>query len=74
MCRRNLKMNRGIHWCDWRAMCFLKTLGGIGFRDLTKFNIVLLAKQGWKLITNPLSLFAHVFQAKYLPTNRFYER
>lgn len=48
-----------------------KAHGGLGFRDLAKFNISLLAKQGWKLITNPNCLLARVMQAKYYPNSEF---
>lgn len=52
-------------------MCIPKTRGGIGFRDFTKFNLALLAKQGWKLITNPSSLLVRVYKAKYYSQNDF---
>lgn len=44
---------------------------GIGFQDLVKFNIALLAKQGWKLIDHPSSLIAHILKAKYFSNSDF---
>ncbi|KAK5835012.1 hypothetical protein PVK06_010694 [Gossypium arboreum] len=35
---------RGIHWCPWSQLCELKDDGGLGYRNLTKFNLALLAK------------------------------
>lgn len=37
---------RGIHWCCWARLSQLKEDSGMGFRDLAKFNVALLAKQG----------------------------
>ena len=31
---------------------FSKAAGGLGFRKLYEFNLALLSKQGWKLITD----------------------
>jgi hypothetical protein len=42
-----------------------KSQGGLGFRDLHIFNRALLAKQLWRLHSNPQSLVARIFQAKY---------
>jgi hypothetical protein len=39
----------------------------MGFRDLHAFNLAMLAKQTWRLITNPDSLCAQVPRAKYYP-------
>jgi hypothetical protein len=47
-----------IHWVNWRKMCTHKKLGGMGFRNLRAFNEAFLAKQGWRLITDPSSLVA----------------
>ncbi|KAA3463976.1 reverse transcriptase [Gossypium australe] len=52
-------------------MCIPKAKGGLGFKDLSKFNLALLAKQGWKLIMQPDCLFARVMKAKYFPTGDF---
>ncbi|KAG8483281.1 hypothetical protein CXB51_022345 [Gossypium anomalum] len=48
-----------------------KEEGGMGFRDLAKFNIVLLAKQGWRLMENPSSLLTHLLRAKYYSGSNF---
>lgn len=34
----------GIHWCPWSQLCELKDDGGLGYRNLAKFNLALLAK------------------------------
>ena len=39
----------------------------MGFKDLSLFNDVLLAKQTWCLLHDKSSLFYHVFKAKYFP-------
>ncbi|MCI21998.1 ribonuclease H protein, partial [Trifolium medium] len=43
----------------------------MGFRDLRAFNEALLAKQGWRIITEPNSLMANTLKAKYFPHNNF---
>ncbi|KAK9924950.1 hypothetical protein M0R45_033291 [Rubus argutus] len=45
----------------------------MGFRNLAPFNHSLLAKQGWRLITQPDSLVARVFKARYHPNSSFLE-
>ncbi|GMI81993.1 hypothetical protein HRI_001868600 [Hibiscus trionum] len=65
------KDQRGIHWCLWSDLCHLKENGGLGFRDMAKFNIALLAKQEWRLVSNPSSLVARLLRAKYFPTSDF---
>ncbi|XP_050207383.1 uncharacterized protein LOC126656807 [Mercurialis annua] len=62
---------RKLHWVSWNKMCQAKGVGGIGFRDLEAFNLALLAKQGWKLLTQPDSLISKVFKGKYYPTGSF---
>jgi hypothetical protein len=51
--------HKKIHWVNWRKMCTHKKLGGMGFRNLRAFNEAFLAKQGWRLITDPSSLVAN---------------
>ncbi|KAL6564457.1 hypothetical protein OROMI_015907 [Orobanche minor] len=61
----------GIHWKAWDRLCIPKKFGGMGFRKLHYFNIALLAKQGWRLLTNPNSLVARVYKACYYPDSSF---
>ncbi|MCI01564.1 ribonuclease H protein [Trifolium medium] len=48
-------------------LCRAKKEGGLGFRTFKAFNEAILAKQGWRLITNPHSLLAQTLKAKYYP-------
>jgi len=47
-----------------------KSMGGMGFRDMRAFNQALLAKQAWRLIDTPDSLFARLLKAKYYPSGQ----
>lgn len=44
----------------------------MGFRIIKNFNLVLLAKQGWRLIQNPSSLTVKVLKATYFPQRDFF--
>ena len=61
------KENKKMHWYAWWKLCFPKREGGMGFRDLYSFNLTMLAKQCWRLTTNPESLCARILKAKYYP-------
>jgi hypothetical protein len=64
---------RKIHWVNWKKICKNKDQGGLGFRRTTIFNEALLAKQGWRIVTQPDSLVAKVLKAKYFPKSNFLE-
>lgn len=56
-----------IAWVSWKKMCTSKLKGSMGFRNLQAFNLVILTKQGWRLLSNPYSLVAKIYKAKYYP-------
>jgi hypothetical protein len=62
---------RGMHWKKWSELTLPKPYGGMGFRDIKKFNLAMLGKQGWCFMTNPTSLCARVLKGKYYPTGDF---
>ncbi|XP_060962204.1 uncharacterized mitochondrial protein AtMg00310-like [Cannabis sativa] len=62
---------KGIHWESWSQLFVHKAKGGMGFRHLRDFNLSLLGKQGWRLISRPDSLVAKVLKARYFPNGSY---
>ena len=54
-------------------MCKPKALGGLGFKDLEKFNKAMLAKQVWRLLVDQSSLFYQLFSVKYFPSRSVFD-
>jgi len=59
------------HLSSWNRLSISKSNGGLGFRELAVFNKALLAKQGWRILTNQDSLVARVFTDIYFPSGDF---
>lgn len=66
-----INKDKGITWLSWDRMSSSMTNGGMGFRKLREFNITLVGKQGWRLITNENSLVSRIFKARYYPRDSF---
>ena len=62
-----------IHWKSWEILCKSKSEGGMGFKDLVRFNEAMLAKQIWRLQTKKSSLLYKVFSTKYFPSGSVFE-
>ena len=59
--------HRKTHWVKWERLCEVKEVGGMGFKEIEKFNDALLAKQVWRMINNSESLCHRVFKAQFFP-------
>ncbi|KAK5840387.1 hypothetical protein PVK06_009286 [Gossypium arboreum] len=70
---KNKAGKKGLYWCARKELFVPKEEGGMVFCDLSKFNIALLAKQGWCIMENPSSLIARVLRAKYFNGFNFME-
>lgn len=58
-----------IHWRKWKLLCQSKYNGGLRFRNVVFFNQSLLAKQAWRILTEPHSLASRIFMKKYYPNS-----
>ncbi|KAK6152957.1 hypothetical protein DH2020_012596 [Rehmannia glutinosa] len=65
--------HRKLHWSSWDSLARRKELGGLGFRSFKAFNLALLSKQAWRLLSNPYSLLAQVYKAKYYYSGTVFE-
>lgn len=48
---------RKPYWVSWDTLSMPKYMGGLGFRDFEIFNMALLARQAWRILENPGSIF-----------------
>lgn len=62
---------RKIHWCKWDVACSPKNRGGLGLREIDCFNLAFLARQGWRILSQPHSLLTRCLKARYFPRCSF---
>ncbi|XP_058784642.1 uncharacterized protein LOC131659471 [Vicia villosa] len=65
--------SKGIRWMSWDKLTCLKAEGGLGFRGFKAFNMAMVAKQGWFIMSNPQALVSRIFKARYFPRTSFFD-
>ena len=56
-----------VHWVRWEELCKPKEQGGMGIKDLSRFNDALLTKQTWQLLHDKSTLFYPIFKERFFP-------
>lgn len=62
---------KGMCWVSWDRVTQPKDRGGLGIRDIQAFNVALLAKQAWHILTNPDCIFSRAIKGKYCRSSSF---
>nr|KYP36537.1 Putative ribonuclease H protein At1g65750 family [Cajanus cajan] len=56
---------RKICWISWDRITLPKKMGGLGVKNITRFNMALLAKWRWSIFHQRHSLWARVLYSRY---------
>ncbi|XP_048493650.1 uncharacterized protein LOC125494124 [Beta vulgaris subsp. vulgaris] len=56
---------------SWSQVCNPMKVGGLGIRDLRRWNTCFMAKLGWKFLTQPTKLWVQILKAKYCRGSNF---
>lgn len=56
---------RKQHLVSWKRVCIPKKEGGLGIRMAADMNKALIAKVGWRLLNDQVSLWSRVIRSKY---------
>lgn len=68
----NSNNSKGLHWMSWERLSVPKVFGGMGFKSLRAFNLAMIGKQAWKLVTHPDSLLTRLLKARYYPHGDYF--
>ncbi|XP_056850920.1 uncharacterized protein LOC130506757 [Raphanus sativus] len=63
--------HRKMSWVAWSTLTLPKRAGGLGCREIEKFNDALLAKLAWRILKFPESLLAQTLAGKYCHSTPF---
>ncbi|XP_074377017.1 putative mitochondrial protein AtMg00310 [Apium graveolens] len=62
-----------INWMSRERMAKHKHSGGLGFKNLCEFNLAMLGKLCWSLLTNEDSFVTRIYKARYYVDKNFLE-
>jgi hypothetical protein len=62
---------RNLSLKSWNSICLPKDEGSLGFRRMHDFNLSLISKLGWKLLSNSDCLWVNQLQKKYIKYGNF---
>lgn len=62
-----------MHWFKWDSLCLPKSLGGLNFRDIEGCNKALIAKQVWRIMSNPNDLVSRFLKSLYYNNSNILE-
>ena len=54
-----------ISWVSWENVCKPKEEGGLGIKDIRRFNCALLAKWKWRMLTEEKGKWKDILLSKY---------
>ncbi|XP_074323839.1 uncharacterized protein LOC141660751 [Apium graveolens] len=66
-------LGKGIKWMAWSKMCMPKGCGGLGVRELRRFNLSMLAKQCWRLLNQTNGFVTEIIKDMYYPNKSLLE-
>ncbi|XP_068471476.1 uncharacterized protein [Phaseolus vulgaris] len=58
--------NRSIPWVSWGNICRPPEEGGLGIKDIRKFNYALMAKWKWRLMSDEKGKWKDIMESKYM--------
>jgi len=56
---------RKIAWVTWKKVCSPIEVGGLGIRDIGRFNALLLAKWKWRIVVEVVGLWKEIIDSRY---------
>ncbi|KAL4299958.1 hypothetical protein AHAS_Ahas17G0152900 [Arachis hypogaea] len=71
--RASPEKESGIHWNSWAKISRSKEDGCLGFKDFELQNLSHLAKQTWRILTNPEAIWVRILKMVYFFNNSFWE-